>query len=95
MSTRFRWSINLLNCQKRQPPIAQDLLGTATNQAVIDLTDAIMPGSKPWFEIIQTALDSGGFTLVARQTVEYLRDLLIIKLGVGKQLELTPEVREI
>ena len=78
-------------------PIAQDLLGTATNQAVIDLTDAIIKKDQSrGLEIIQTALDSGADSRqFARQTVEYLRDLLIIKLGVGKQLELTPEVREI
>ncbi len=78
-------------------PIAQDLLGTATNQAVIDLTDAIIKQDQSrGLEIIQTALDSGADSRqFARQTVEYLRDLLIIKLGVGKQLELTPEVREI
>lgn len=78
-------------------PIAQDLLGTTTNQAVIDLTDAIIKKDQSrGLEIIQTALDSGADSRqFARQTVEYLRDLLIIKLGVGKQLELTPEVREI
>ncbi len=78
-------------------PIAQDLLGTATNQAVIDLTDAIIKQDQSrGLEIIQTALDSGADSRqFARQTVEYLRDLLIIKLGVGKQLELTPEVRDI
>ena len=78
-------------------PIAQDLLGTATNQAVIDLTESIIARDQSrGLEIIQSALDSGADSRqFARQTVEYLRDLLIIKLGVGKQLELTPETREV
>lgn len=78
-------------------PIAQDLLGTATNQAVIDLTESIINQDQSYgLEIIQAALDSGADSRqFARQTVEYLRDLLIIKLGVGKQLELTPETREV
>ncbi len=75
---------------------AQDLLGTATNQAVIDLTQAIIEKDQTaGLEIIQKTLDSGADSRqFARQTVEYLRDLLIIKLGLSKQLELTPEIRE-
>jgi len=77
--------------------VAQDLLGTTTNQAVIDLTAALIDKDQSkGLEIIQNSLDSGADSRqFARQTVEYLRDLLIIKLGVGKQLELTPETREV
>ena len=82
--------------QKVDLRTAQDLLGTATNQAVIDLTQAIIDKDQTaGLEIIQKTLDSGADSRqFARQTVEYLRDLLIIKLGLSKQLELTPEVRE-
>lgn len=75
---------------------AQDLLGTATNQSVIELTQAIIDKDQSMgLAIIQKTLDSGADSRqFARQTVEYLRDLLIIKLGVGNHLELTPEVRE-
>ena len=75
--------------------LAQDLLGTTTNQAVIDLTAALIDKDQSkGLEIIQNSLDSGADSRqFARQTVEYLRDLLIIKLGVGKQLEITPETR--
>ncbi|HPR34333.1 MAG TPA: DNA polymerase III subunit gamma/tau [Anaerolineaceae bacterium] len=75
--------------------IAQDVLGTATNQSVIDLVEASMAGSSgKGLEIIHQALDSGADPRqYARQVVDYLRDLLVIKMDAGKQLELTPEVR--
>lgn len=76
-------------------PIAQDVLGTATNQSVIDLMEASLAGSSgKGLEIIHKALDSGADPRqFARQVVDYLRDLLVIKMEAGKQLELTPEVR--
>ena len=76
-------------------PIAQDVLGTATNQSVIDLVEASLEGSSgKGLEIIHQALDSGADPRqYARQVVDYLRDLLVIKMDAGKQLELTPEVR--
>lgn len=76
-------------------PIAQDVLGTATNQSVIDLVEASLAGSSgKGLEIIHQALDSGADPRqYARQVVDYLRDLLVIKMDAGKQLELTPEVR--
>ena len=76
-------------------PIAQDILGTATNQSVIDLVEASLEGSSgKGLEIIHRSLDSGTDPRqYARQVVDYLRDLLVIKMDAGKQLELTPEVR--
>ncbi len=75
--------------------IAQDVLGTATNQSVIDLVEASLAGSSgKGLEIIHQALDSGADPRqYARQVVDYLRNLLVIKMEAGKQLELTPEVR--
>ena len=77
--------------------IAQDVLGTATNQSVIDLVDACLEGSNGrGLEIIHQALDNGTDPRqYARQMVDYLRDLLIIKMEAGKHLELTPEVRAV
>ncbi len=76
-------------------PIAQDVLGTATNQSVIDLVEASLARSSgKGLEIIHQALDSGADPRqYARQVVDYLRDLLVIKMEAGKQLELTSEVR--
>lgn len=72
------------------------MLGTATNQSVIELVDAIQAeNSGRGLEIIHKALDGGtDARQYARQIVDYLRDLLIIKLQAGQDLELTPEDRE-
>lgn len=76
--------------------IAQEVLGTATSQAVIDLVEAIQAeDSGLGLEIIHKALDSGTDPRqFARQIVDYLRDLLVIRMKAGQNLELTPEMRE-
>lgn len=76
---------------------AQNILGTSTNQAVIDLVEAIIEEQNAsGLEIIQKALDSGSDPRqFARQIVDYLRSLLVIKLESGKTLELVPEVRAV
>ncbi len=76
--------------------IAQEVLGTATSQAVIDLIEAIQAeNSGLGLEIIHRALDSGTDPRqFARQIVDYLRDLLVIRMKAGQNLELTPECDE-
>lgn len=76
--------------------MAQNLLGTATSQAVIELVEAILgQSSAEGLEIIQATLDSGGDPRqFSRQVVDYLRNLMVIKLEGGKTLELTPEQHE-
>ncbi|MDD2522814.1 MAG: DNA polymerase III subunit gamma/tau [Anaerolineaceae bacterium] len=76
--------------------IAQEVLGTATSLSVIELVDAILKeDSGGGLEIIHKALDGGTDPRqYARQVVDYLRDLLVIKLQAGQDLELTPETRE-
>ena len=76
---------------------AQNILGTATSQAVLDLGQAIQDrDSARGLEIIHTALDAGTDPRqFARQVVEYLRTLLVIKLNSSKDLELLPEVRSL
>ena len=76
--------------------IAQEVLGTATSQSVIELVDAILTkNSAAGLEIIHKALDSGTDPRqYARQMVDYLRNLLVIKLQAGQDLELTAETRE-
>lgn len=82
--------------QKITLQTAQDVLGTATSQAVIELVDAILKQEHAdGLEIIHKALDSGSDPRqFARQIVDYLRNLLVIKLEGGKSLELMPEVRK-
>ena len=76
--------------------VAQEVLGTATSQSVIELVDAILAEeSGTGLEIIHKALDGGTDSRqYARQVVDYLRDLLVIKLQAGQDLELTPETRQ-
>ena len=76
---------------------AQNILGTATSQAVLDLGQAIQDhDSARGLEVIHTALDAGTDPRqFARQVVDYLRTLLVIKLNGSKDLELLPEVRSL
>lgn len=75
--------------------IAQDMLGTATSQTVVDLTNALLDqDSGKGLTLIHQALDGGADPRqFARQIVDYLRSLLTIKLGAGKTLEVLPELR--
>jgi DNA polymerase-3 subunit gamma/tau len=75
---------------------AQKVLGTATNQLVIELVDAILSHRADLgLNCIHRALDSGSDPRqFARQMVDYLRGLLLIRLGNPDQVEATPEVRQ-
>ena len=75
--------------------MAQTVLGTATNQLVVELVDSVIqrdPASG--LERIHSALDSGSdprqFT---RQVVDYLRNLLLVRLGNADQVDATTEQR--
>jgi DNA polymerase-3 subunit gamma/tau len=75
--------------------LAQDILGTATSQAVIDLIDAMIKRqSTQGLEIIHRALDSGSDPRqFSRQIVEYLRGLLLVAMGNASQVDATPDSR--
>jgi DNA polymerase III subunit gamma/tau len=74
---------------------AQEVLGTATNQSVVDLVKYILdrnPGEG--FNAIHQALDGGtDARQFARQVVEYLRSLLLVRLGNADQVDATAEMR--
>lgn len=75
---------------------AQNVLGTATSQAVVDLLDAVIQ-RKPaeGLNIIQRTLDAGSDPRqFARQVVDYCRNLMLIKMGKKDQLESSAEVRK-
>ncbi len=76
--------------------LAQTVLGTATNQLVIDLVIAIRKqDTTAGLETIHAALDSGSDPRqFARQTVEFLRSLLLIKMGNEKKVDATTETKE-
>ncbi len=74
---------------------AQTVLGTATNQSVIGLVQAVVekePGQG--LNEIHRALDGGADArALARQVVEYLRNLMLIQMGNGDQVETTADAR--
>jgi DNA polymerase-3 subunit gamma/tau len=75
--------------------LAQDVLGTATSQAVIDLVEAITQRqSNQGLVVIHRSLDSGTDPRqFARQAVDYLRSLLLVAMGNASQVDATPEAR--
>ena len=77
--------------------IAQQVLGTATNQSVIDLVDSIKGcDARGSLNQLHKALDSGTDPRqFARQMVDFLRGLMLIQLGDERSVDVTDEVREI
>jgi len=75
--------------------LTQTVLGTATTQAVLDLVDALIARrSDTGLQTIHRALDAGvDARLLARQIVDYLRALLLFKLGNDTQADLSLEIR--
>ena len=75
--------------------LAQTVLGTATSQSVLALIQAVVdhqPGQG--LDEIQHALDGGADArALARQLVEYLRNLMLIQMGNGAQVEAANDVR--
>ena len=75
--------------------LAQTVLGTATSQSVLALIQSIVdhqPGSG--LDEIHRALDGGADArALARQIVEYLRNIMLIQMGNGEQVEVPNDVR--
>jgi len=74
---------------------AQNVLGTATNQSVVDLVSTMLARqADKGLDCIHQALDSGTDPRqFARQVVEYLRSLLLVRLGNADQVDATAEMR--
>jgi DNA polymerase III subunit gamma/tau len=97
----MRDAISLLDqlastAQKIDLELAQTILGTATSQAVIEIIDAILErdAAKGLDEIHQN-LDAGSDPRqFARQIVDYLRNLLMVRMGNAQQIDATQEVRQ-
>jgi DNA polymerase-3 subunit gamma/tau len=76
--------------------MAQTILGTATSQAVLDLVDAILAKDvTAGLDVIHSTLDAGSdprqFT---RQIVDYLRNVLLVRMDNAGQVDAAPEVKE-
>jgi len=76
--------------------VAQQVLGTATNQTVINLVDMIcQQDTKGCLDQLHQALDSGTDPRqFARQMVDYVRGLMLIQLGDERSIDVTDEVRQ-
>ena len=74
---------------------AQELLGTAASQAVLDVIDSILAtDTSAGLDQIHKTLDGGSDPRqFARQIVDYLRDLLLVRMGNPKLVEATGEAR--
>ncbi len=72
---------------------AQQALGTAASQSVIELVEAILErDATRGLTTIHAALDSGSDPRqFARQVVDYCRNLMLVQLGNGDMIEATPE----
>jgi DNA polymerase-3 subunit gamma/tau len=81
--------------QKITLGMAQNVLGTATSQAVLQVVDTLLERqAASGLDYIHQALDSGSDPRqFARQLVDYLRDLLLIRMQSADQIDATAEVR--
>ncbi len=75
--------------------MAQQVLGTATSQAVLEIVDAIYTHqSSAGLDKIHAALDAGSDPRqFARQIVDYLRGLLLVRMGNPAQVDATAELK--
>ncbi|MFN2145428.1 MAG: AAA family ATPase, partial [Anaerolineales bacterium] len=75
---------------------AQAVLGTATSQAVIDLTDALLEkDAARGMDILHVSLDAGSDPRqFARQVVEYLRGVMLVRSGNADMVDVTSETRQ-
>jgi len=75
--------------------LAQRILGTATSQSVLQIVDAIQEqDSAAGLDHIHSSLDAGSDPRqFARQVVDYLRGLLLVRLGSPEQVDATAEIK--
>ncbi len=74
--------------------LAQAILGTATSQTVVAVFEAILQrNAAQGLDAIHRALDGGSDPRqLARQMVDYLRTLLLVRMGNASQVDATPEM---
>jgi DNA polymerase-3 subunit gamma/tau len=75
--------------------LAQSVLGTAASQAVLDLIEALIARNPAaGLDHLHQTLDSGSDPRqFGRQIVDYLRDLLLIRMGSADRVDATAEMR--
>ena len=74
--------------------IAQNVLGTVTDQAILELVDAILrKDPQAGLTCLHQALDRGSDARqFARQMVDYLRQLLLIQMGNREEIDATADM---
>jgi len=75
---------------------AQSVLGAATSSLVIDLVEAVLAqDAGQGMRVVHDALDGGADSRqFGRQVVEYLRSLLLVKMGNAASVDATAEMRQ-
>jgi DNA polymerase-3 subunit gamma/tau len=75
--------------------LAEQILGTASGQNVVELAQAIIENNAAWgLDIINVAVNGGADPRqFGRQIIEYLRQLLLVMLGGSELVDATPERR--
>ena len=75
--------------------VAQTVLGTAASQSILDIIDAIRSSDPATgLDQLHVALDAGSDPRqFARQVVDYLRSLLLVRMGSVDQVDATAEMR--
>ncbi|NSW52799.1 MAG: DNA polymerase III subunit gamma/tau [Anaerolineae bacterium] len=75
--------------------LAQEVLGTATNQSVVDVADAVLArDAAAGLRAIHHALDEGSDPRqFGRQVVEYLRNLILVRVGNADMIDASEELR--
>jgi DNA polymerase III subunit gamma/tau len=75
---------------------AQVVLGTATSSMVVEMIEAVLAREAArGLQAVQAALDSGtDARQFARQVVDYLRNLLLVRMGNAEQVDATLEMRQ-
>jgi DNA polymerase-3 subunit gamma/tau len=76
--------------------MTQRVLGTVTSQAVLDLIDAVQDQDPAaGLNTIHSTLDAGSDPRqFARQVVDYLRSVLLVRMGNADQVDTTAEIRQ-
>lgn len=75
--------------------LAQTVLGTAASQSVLDLIDALLlKDAAAGLDTIHRTLDGGSDPRqFGRQVVDYLRNLLLVRMGNASQVDATTDLR--
>ena len=77
--------------------LTEEVLGTTANEKVIELVDALLKkAADQAISTIHAALDSGtDGRQFSNQIVDYLRNLMLVKIGNSKDVEATQEVKKV